>query len=163
MLIGILSDTHNQRRRTESAVRLLQAEGAEALFHCGDLTDPDIVAICSALQCYFVLGNNDLRSAELIQAAIEKAQGSINLGWGGEVTLAGKRIGITHGHIPREYRRLRASNPDYLFTGHTHIPSDRIEGATRDINPGALHRASQYTVMIGNLADDQFRLLRVPE
>lgn len=163
MLIGILSDTHNQRLRTELAIRLLQSQGAEVLFHCGDLTDPDIVNLCSVLPCYYVLGNNDLTNADQIQAAIDQAKGATNLGWGGEVVVAGKRIAVTHGHNVREYRRLRAASPHYLFTGHTHIPADRLEGTTRDINPGALHRARQYTVMIGDLTDDRFRLLNVAE
>ena len=162
MLIGVLSDTHNQRQRTVAAVRLLQAEGAEALFHCGDLTDPDIVSLCGVLPCYFVLGNNDLGSADRIQTAIDQSENAISLGWGGQVELAGKRIAITHGHLAREYQRLRATDPDFLFSGHTHVPSDRLDGTTRGINPGALHRASQYTVVLGNLIDGQFRLLKVP-
>ena len=69
MLIGILSDTHNQTKRTAAAIQLLHAEGAEVLIHCGDLTDPDIVGICTKLPCYFVFGNNDVHRVDEIQAA----------------------------------------------------------------------------------------------
>ena len=142
MLIGILSDTHNQTKRTAAAIQLLHAEGAEVLIHCGDLTDPDIV--------------------DEIQAAIKQADGAVCLGWGNEVELAGKRIAVTHGHLYKEYRRLLATNPDYLFTGHSHIAADHREGVTRFINPGALHRAQEFTVALLDLENDNLKFLPVP-
>ncbi len=59
MHLGILSDTHDQLDRTRRAVELLRAEGAEALAHCGDLTRPEMVAMCAVLPCYFTFGNHD--------------------------------------------------------------------------------------------------------
>ena len=38
--LGILSDTHERLERAQRAIHLLQAQGAEALVHCGDLTGP---------------------------------------------------------------------------------------------------------------------------
>ena len=162
MLIGILSDTHNQVKRTAGAIQLLHAEGAEVLFHCGDLTDPDIVGICTKLPCYFVFGNNDVHRVDEIQAAINQADGAVCLGWGGEVELARKRIAATHGHLIKEYRQLLATNPDYLFTGHSHFAADHREGVTRFINPGALHRAQEFTVALLNLENDNLKFLPVP-
>jgi hypothetical protein len=69
---------------------------------------------------------------------------------------------VTHGHLYKEYRQLLDANPDYLLTGHSHVASDMRECATRFINPGALHRASSYTVALLNLADDSLRFLTVP-
>ena len=43
MLIGILSDTHDQVVRTRRAVSILTHAGAAALVHCGDLTTPEVV------------------------------------------------------------------------------------------------------------------------
>ena len=158
MRIGILSDTHNQADRTRQAVELLLAHEAEAIFHCGDFTDASILQLCAVKPCYFVLGNNDNPSA-LQQAA----QGTLAvcLGWGGEVTLDGKRIALTHGHRLGEFRRLLGTQPDYLFTGHSHEIDDQREGPTRRINPGALHRASKYTVAVLDLSNDQLEFLEV--
>ena len=149
-------------KRTADAIQLLHTEGADALFHCGDLTDPDIVGICAVLPCYFVFGNNDVYHVDEILAAINQADGAVCLGWGGEVELAGKRVAATHGHLIKEYRRLLATNPDYLFTGHSHITADHREGVTRFINPGALHRAQEFTVALLNLANDNLKILQVP-
>ena len=161
VLIGILSDTHNQLKRTTAAIQLLHAEGAQILFHCGDLTDPGIVGICAVLPCYFVFGNNDVERTDEILTAINQVDGAVCLGWGGEVELAGRRVAMTHGHLIKEYRRLLATNPDYLFLGHSHVAADHREGVTRFINPGALHRAEEFTVALLNLETDNLKLLQV--
>jgi putative phosphoesterase len=161
MRIGIISDTHDRLERTIEAVELLRAEGAEALIHCGDLTGVEIVAACNLRPCYFVLGNNDADNVPALRAAIEEAAG-VCLGWGGEVTLADKRLAVTHGHLHSDVRRLLALKPDYLFSGHSHVMSDSRTGSTRRINPGALHRASEYTVAILDLETDELRFLNAP-
>ncbi len=158
MRIGILSDTHDQRERTTRAVALLMAQGVEALVHCGDLTRPDIVHECSLLPCYFVLGNNDYDEPGLRCTIADT--GGFFLGRGGEITLAGKRIAITHGDSAREARRLLATVPDYFLFGHTHVPHDG-EGTPRSINPGALHRAANWTVAVLDLVTDDLRFLDV--
>src|SRR5262249_41831503 len=124
MLIGLLADTHNQRSRTATAVKMLKAAGASTLFHCGDLTDPAIVTECSVLPCYYVFGNNDDYDIPGIRNEIAQVEGAISLDWGGEVELAGKRLAMTHGHLRDDVRRLLDAQPDYLFSGHSHISAD---------------------------------------
>lgn len=159
MRIGILSDTHDQLARTVQAVHLLVVEGAEALVHCGDLTVPSIVDACARLPMYFVFGNNDYDEHGLRHAAART--GAVCLGWGDEVRLAGKRLAVTHGDSWREVRRLAGLEPDYLLYGHSHVAEDRREGPTRWINPGALHRASAWTVALLDLDLDRLALLTV--
>ena len=158
MRIGILSDTHNQIQRTRIAVELLRDAGAEVLFHCGDLTSPEIVAECAVLPVYFTFGNNDCDMvAVLEEAAME--QRAHCLKWGGEVTLADRRIAVCHGHLTRDLRPLLDSGPDYLLSGHSHIARDWMEGNTRRINPGALHRAKLYSVAVLDLETDELEFL----
>jgi putative phosphoesterase len=159
MRVGILSDTHDRLARTIAAVELLLAEGAEVLIHCGDLTGPDIVHACASRPSYFVFGNND-DDLPILRGAIANVDGTC-LEWGGEITLAGKRIAVTHGHMTRDLRPLLAAGPDYLLSGHSHETHDRMEGPTRRINPGALHRAAEYTVALLDLDKDELRFLTV--
>jgi putative phosphoesterase len=161
MRIGIISDTHNRLPRTAAAVELLRGEGAEILIHCGDLTGAEVVLTCGVLPSYFVFGNNDADNVPALLRAIEKVGGDC-LRWGGEVTLAGKRIAVAHGHMHTDVRRLLAAQPDYLLSGHSHIPSDTRAGPTRRINPGALHRAAEFTVALLDLETDGLRFLTVP-
>ena len=161
MKVGILSDTHDKLERTRVAVDLLCSAGADVLFHCGDLTRPPIVEACALRPCYFTFGNNDdYEIPNLQQAAVEF--GAVCLGWGDVVELGGKRIGLVHGHLTTDLRRVLASNPDYLFSGHSHMVSDTRVGSVRRINPGALHRAEQFSVAMLDLETDELQFLFVP-
>lgn len=159
MKLGILSDTHDQVERTAGAVALLKAQGAELLIHCGDLTGPEVVYACADLPCHYVLGNNDYDEREL-RRAIEGTGGTL-LGWGGVLEIDGKRVGVTHGHLASEFRKLLRAMPDYLLFGHTHCTFDERDGAIRQINPGALHRASEWTVAMLDVGLDEVEFLSV--
>lgn len=159
MRVGILSDTHDQVARTGVAVRMLLAEGAQALLHCGDWTVPDVVYECSPLPGYYVFGNNDF-DEDALRRAMEVARGTC-LERGGIIDLAGKRIAVSHGDSAREMRRLVVAAPDYVCFGHSHQRSDERRGAIRWINPGALYRASEWTVALLDLTTDELRFLSV--
>lgn len=160
MRIGILSDTHDRADRTRSAVALLLAAGAEALIHCGDVTTPDVVEEVVGAPAYFVFGNCD-HDPDALRLAMRRT-GATCLGRGGVIELGGRRIAVIHGDSPRDYARLTAEEPDYIFSGHTHVARDVREGPTRHINPGALYRASTFTVGLLDLATDEYTSLTVP-
>jgi uncharacterized protein len=160
MRIGIISDTHDQIARTAAAVQLLVDSGASALIHCGDITIPDVIHELAPLPSYLVFGNCDFALADL-RAAI-RAIGATCLEKGGLIELEGQRLAVTHGDSDHELALLARRRPDYLFSGHTHKAIDVVRGETRFINPGALHRASRWTVGLLNLATRQFEHLTVP-
>jgi uncharacterized protein len=159
MKIGILSDTHDEVERTSRAVAALVGAGAEALVHCGDLTVPEVVLECGGLPSYFVFGNNDFDRDGLLRAMA--LVGGRSLGRGGEVVLGGRRIAVTHGDSAGEIRRLLAADPDYLLFGHSHRAADERRGATRWINPGALYRATPWTVAVLDLEADLLDFLTI--
>ncbi|QEH36086.1 phosphodiesterase [Aquisphaera giovannonii] len=159
MLIGLFSDTHDQVERARAAVRQFRDAGARAIIHCGDLTTPAVVEACEGIPGYFVFGNCDYDRAALA-AAIGRIGGTC-LGDGGLVTLADRRIAVTHGHLDAEVRRLTAERPDYLFYGHTHRREDAMRGPTRWINPGALHRANPWTMATLDLASSRLEMLTI--
>jgi putative phosphoesterase len=158
MPIGILSDTHDELARTRRAVELLKEAGAEALVHCGDLTSPSIISLCSVLPFWFVLGNHDADSVPVIQQAAEET-GATCLDWAGEILLEDRRIWVAHGHMSYDIRRALNARPDYLFSGHSHIVSDTRVGRVSRINPGALVDADRYTVALLNLITDELEIL----
>ncbi|MBC7785168.1 MAG: YfcE family phosphodiesterase [Burkholderiales bacterium] len=154
MKIGILSDTHSEYANTVAAVRLLQSAGAEQLIHCGDVGDTRILDVLVGLPTAFVFGNNDYDHAGLRDYAGILGINCLNSY--GVLTLAGKRIAITHGDDHQLLSRLRrAGQPnDYVLTGHTHRRHDERLNGARWINPGALHRATVKTVATLDLATD---------
>jgi putative phosphoesterase len=152
MIIGILSDTHNQKERTASAMKTFRKIGIEALLHCGDVTRPGMTEIIQSdrFPIYFVYGNND--DPEHLGPSIINS-GGFDLGDRGLITLGPARIAMTHGDRPRTMQQLAAEEPDYLLFGHSHIATDFRQGPTRFINPGALHRAPKWTFATLNLSD----------
>ena len=160
MLLGILSDTHDQLKRTERAVSQLISEGCGALIHCGDLIGPDVLRACARLPLHFVFGNNDADMTPELHA-VSGETGAICLGWGGLVELDGRRLGVTHGHSRVDLRRVQGHAPEFLLSGHSHVREDRMDGAIRRINPGALHRADEFTVAVLDLETGELRFLRV--
>lgn len=147
MRIGILSDTHDEIQRTQEAVRLLVANGATALVHCGDIYGTEIIAECSIVPLYFAFGNRDCDSIPALRMAAT-SYGATCLGWGGRFTIGEKRLAVVHGHMTMDLAPLLAAKPDYLFSGHSHIAGDWIDREVRRINPGALAEADEFTVAL---------------
>ena len=160
MRLGILSDTHDELARTRAAVALLRDAGAGVLAHCGDLAGPAVVEICSELPLYFAFGNHDADAVPALLGAAAEF-GAVCLGWGGVFEFGGKRIGVAHGHLTTDVRRVLAERPDFLLTGHSHLRGDDAAGPVRRINPGALHRADEYTVALLDVASGSLRFLPV--
>lgn len=150
MRLGILSDTHDKLDRTIQAVALLREAGVDALVHCGDLTGPAIVEACAVLPCWFVYGNNDADSVPALRRAAAEF-GPTCLEWGGIFEWGGKRIGVVHGHLGSDVRRVLSAQPHFLLTGHSHQRGDTMAGPVRRINPGALHRAAEFSAAILNV------------
>ncbi len=161
MRLGILSDTHDQVERTRAAVDLLAGAGADVLIHCGDITIPDVIHELSGRPSYFVFGNCD-DELELLRGAIGSIGGTC-LERGGLIVLGDVRLAVTHGHLEKERERLEAEAPDYFFSGHTHHAEDVRRGTTRFINPGALHRASTWTVALLQLPEGRLDTLQVED
>lgn len=160
MKIGVLSDTHDDLAATEHALGLLLSRDAEAFIHCGDITGPDILRVCSQSPTWFVYGNHDSDCVPRLEAACHDPN-LHSLGWGGEIELAGRRIAVTHGHMTMDVKPLLAARPHYLLTGHFHEAADWTEHGVRRVCPGALHRATPRTVALLDLQTTAVEFLEV--
>ncbi|MDX1777760.1 MAG: metallophosphoesterase family protein, partial [Thermodesulfobacteriota bacterium] len=60
-LVGIISDTHDNRGTIEKAVELFNKRGVNRVFHAGDFVAPFTVMDFSKLTCEMIMvfGNND--------------------------------------------------------------------------------------------------------
>jgi uncharacterized protein len=162
MRLGILSDTHDRLVPTQCAIELLRSEGAVTLVHCGDITGPEILQVCAVLPCYFTFGNHDADNVPLLKRAAADL-GSVCLGWGDVIELADKRIGVAHGHMTSDMRRVRMKEPDYFLFGHSHIANDRREGPTRFINPGAFREVDELSVALLDLITGELKFLKISD
>ena len=160
-LLGVLSDTHDRADAAAAGIATLRAAGAEFFIHCGDVGSERIFDLLAGIPCVFVWGNNDYDRKSLGRYARElKIQCGDDFA---ELAIGGKKIAVTHGDNPSLIRRATAQENgfDYLFVGHSHVPTDRRIGRVRMINPGALHRAATKTVALVDLKTDSLHHLAV--
>jgi uncharacterized protein len=160
VIVGVLSDTHGKAKMAAAAVKLLLAQGAEYLIHCGDVGETDVLDCLAGIPSMFVFGNNDWDRQGLAKYAKD-----IGVACGeemGKLSFAGKLAIVAHGDDERLIGRVLAEQRvDYLFLGHTHIAMDSRQGRVRVINPGALYRAAQKTVAVLDTVADDLRFLVV--
>jgi uncharacterized protein len=161
VILGILSDTHDEVERTRNAVALLVAKGVTMLVHCGDIYGPAIISECSVLPLYFVFGNRDCDHVPLLRKAATE-HGANCLGWGGQFAVGEKRIAVVHGHLTMDLKPLLDAKPDVLFSGHSHIRGEWRDREVRRINPGALAEADGFSVATLDLKTDELQFLPVP-
>jgi len=111
------------------------------------------------IPCHFVFGNTD--SPGTIRRAVLDA-GQTCWEYLGTLEREGKKIAFLHGHDWRTFDELLTSERfDLICTGHTHEFHWMIQGETRLLNPGALHRTMAPSVAILNLPELQIELERV--
>ena len=166
MIVGLLSDTHGRADAATVAVRMLLAEAAEQLVHCGDVGDgPRGRAVLDALaghRATFVFGNND---DDRPRGDLARYAADVGVACGAHdarLDFDGKLAVVTHGDDEGLVRRVRAEQAvDYLFVGHTHVPLDRRDRRVRIVNPGALYRAAVKTVAVLDTVADTVRFLTV--
>lgn len=154
MLLGVLSDTHDQFARARRGIELLQSKGVGAIIHCGDICSvPTLELLAGDIPAYFVFGNNDWDQDGLEKTA--KHLGITCLGTSGVVELAGRKVGVTHGDRSALIQKLITTEGlRWLLTGHTHAAEDEQHGTYRHVNPGALHRTRSFSVCTIDLIRD---------
>ena len=152
--LGLLSDTHGRADTARDAVQLLVDHGVDMLIHLGDVGTTAVIDALvvnhpqgdTQIESHLVFGNTDWEAKPLARYA--RDLGVIVHEPAGEITIDGKRIVFTHGHLHSVMQHALDSQVDYLLHGHTHVQSDAMDGKTRVINPGALFRASRHTAAI---------------
>lgn len=150
MRIGVISDTHGHVNHCRQAVYLLESLEVEAVLHCGDIGGTAIPSLLAAWPSHFVFGNCDSELPEL-EAAIARAGLSCH-GWFADLTLAGRRIAVTHGHLAQPLRQAEQGGDfDLVCYGHTHRPEQHWQGRTLVLNPGALFRARPLSLAVVDL------------
>ncbi len=161
MIIGILSDTHNDIEMTEKALEVFRERGVEFVIHGGDLTSPRMLRLFEGFQCRFVLGNGDLDVEFLNEESGKFGFGEIDYYCNFE--LDGKSFMVFHGNdIPLFREAVASGKYDYIIKGHTHFFENYVSNRARIINPGALYGTEdEFSVAILDTETDKVELIRV--
>ena len=137
MLVGIVSDTHDNLDLVAGAVAQFEADGVESVVHCGDVVAPFAATPfdTDAFDFYAVRGNNE---GEWNLAPVVEEFGT-HLGECGELTFDGVSVAVYHGTSEVLVDALCASGKyDYVFRGHTHERVIEERDGTVHVNPGGL-------------------------
>lgn len=146
MRILVISDTHRQLDRV---MTLLSGDHRfDRIIHLGDLVrDAEDIESFSGLPVDMVAGNCDWGSSGAPNQRI--------------LTLGGKRILITHGHMEQVKRgqgilrrKLVEENCDIALFGHTHVAVTDWEGERLVMNPGSISQPRDGGPSFGTLHID---------
>lgn len=139
MLVGILSDSHDNLPNLGKAIAHLEQQGVRALLHCGDICTVETtatMATLTSLPTHIVFGNGDY-DQEGMQALAKQYKNLFFYGDTGELTLDG--LSIAWNHYPEVAERLAATGKYWaVFHGHTHIPWEKKIGSCIIRNPGTV-------------------------
>jgi putative phosphoesterase len=132
MLIGIISDTHDNQDKTREAIELFNSKGVEYVIHAGDYTSPFTLKLFKELNCKYVgvFGNNDGDKILLL----ERSEGNIHY-QPYIFTLQNRKIVVLHEHQLVD-ALADSGHFDLIIYGHTHVPDVRKVKNTLVVNPG---------------------------
>jgi len=151
MLIGIMSDAHDQFQGVKDALRVFSSRDVSLILFAGDMIGS---GNCYTFQdlgipIKLVYGNND---GDRVGLAREFSRmGGEYLGDFGEIEADGLRIALMHGTEEPLVRAVLASQLyDVLVRGHNHIFEVSRHGKTLLVNPGEIwgHLTGYSTVAI---------------
>jgi putative phosphoesterase len=133
ILVGIISDTHDNRTNIARAVEVFNREGVCLVIHGGDMVAPFTALDFKALNCpmEMVFGNNDGERVGLVNSF--KGIGNIMPG-PRTFSFQGKKFLLMHESECLD-ELINAASADVIVYGHTHHAEVR-EGRPLIINPG---------------------------
>jgi putative phosphoesterase len=163
MILGILSDTHDNIENTRRALAVFKRHRVEFIIHCGDITIPQVVELFDGWQVAFVFGNLDAAETHLLAAAGKLGEPA-SMGHRYTGIIGGASVAAYHGNDDEYLSTLIESGQyDYVFYGHTHLRRDEKIGRTRVINPGSLGGRKKETrsVCVLSLPNGAARFIEV--
>lgn len=138
MLIGIISDTHDNLQMVEKAVKRLNDEKVNLVLHAGDYVAPFVIPKFKALNAKLigVFGNND-GDHELLKKRFGETSNCEIRGRFALIDVEGFKIALLHGD---ETELLNALMDCECFNavvhGHMHTTGVRKKGKALIVNPG---------------------------
>ena len=138
MMIGIISDTHDNLQLVEKAVKKLNEEKVELVLHAGDYVSPFTIPKFKALNMKLigVFGNND-GDHEFLKKRFSECPNCEVRGRFAEVNVEGFKIALLHGDETELLDTLiNCDSFDAVVYGHSHASVSRKNGKTLIMNPG---------------------------
>jgi putative phosphoesterase len=140
VLIGAISDSHDNLPQIEKAVQILNEQNVGLVLHAGDYIAGFVIPKFKQLNCQLigVFGNND-GDHELLKKRFSETTNCTIHDRFAQVTIDGYRIALLHGHETELLNAIIDSEYyDAVINGHSHNKNIERKGKTLVINPGEL-------------------------
>jgi putative phosphoesterase len=138
MLIGTISDSHDNLPLIEKAVQILNEQKVELVLHAGDYVSAFTLAKFEKLNCPLigVFGNND-GDHELLKKRFSGTKNCTIHDHFAAVTVEGYKIALLHGdELDLLCAIIDSGYFDAVIHGHSHNRSIEQHGKTLVVNPG---------------------------
>lgn len=164
MLIGIISDSHDNLPKIDAAVAKLNSLGVGLVLHAGDYCSPFAVLRFQGLQSKLigVLGNNDAEK-ELLKTKFETLGHELRRRYS-SVELGGLRIGLIHGDEQTLLDDIiRSQAYDLVVSGHIHSVMQARTGRTISLNLGEVcsYLSGKATIATFDTLNHQVEILNI--
>lgn len=144
MIIGVISDLHDNVAAWQILLREFSTRGIATMINCGDTCAPAMLQEMAGSfpgKIHTVFGN--VADRKLEAEVVKDLPNVVHYGDQGEVTLDGQRIYFNH--FPTNVEAKAASgNYDLVCHGHTHLKRWERIGETYILNPGTAAGMFQY-------------------
>ena len=140
MLVGAISDTHDNLPQVEKAVKYLNDQKVGLVLHAGDYVAGFVIPKFKQLNCKLigVFGNNDGDHELLKKKFSETSNCTIHERFA-QVEVEGYRIALLHGEETELLNAIIEGGIfDAVIHGHSHYSRIEKRGKTLAINPGEL-------------------------
>ena len=140
MIVGAISDTHDNLPQVEKAVKYLNSQKVGLVLHAGDYVAGFVIPHFKALNCNLtgVFGNND-GDHELLRKRFGETTNCTIHEQFAKVEIDGYKIALLHGTQTELLNAIVDSGYfDAVVHGHSHMHSVGKKGKTLAINPGEL-------------------------
>ena len=136
MIVGLVSDTHDNIHMIDRAVERLNAERVGLVLHAGDYVSAFTAKHFEPLDAPLigVYGNN-CAEHDLLGSVYAEIGAEIR-GYFAEVDAGGLRVALLHGHRKEDVDRAYGGGYDVIVSGHTHRASISEEDGVLVVNPG---------------------------
>jgi putative phosphoesterase len=138
MLVGLMSDTHDNLPLIDKAIARMNEAKVGLVLHAGDYIAPFVIPRFRELRSRLVgvFGNNDGDHELLKKRFSENPNLEIRDSFA-EVAAEGTRIALLHGSDRELLKSLiTGDNYDFIVHGHTHSVETYRKGKTLVVNPG---------------------------
>jgi len=161
MLIGLMSDSHDNVPLIKKAVEYFNDKGVKLVLHAGDIVAPFCANELEKLKCKFVavFGNND--GEKTMWRRRVQGWGEVFDGYY-EAVIEGKKLLLMH--EPFHLEELANSGAyGVIVFGHTHKPAKQTIGNALAVNPGETGGwvTGQSTIAILKLPENNVEFIKL--